>query len=166
MSTWFRTYGFAEIVDGLLIGAYPRDAVDVEMLAWMKVDRVLNLVADGEYDPGEREAVVEAYAAADIEEQRISFVDFGNLPTEELEQAVRIVLGWLTEGHHCYLHCRAGRQRSAAVAAGVVAIRDHMDLKDALRFVHQQKPSADPLPHQRRDLRAWWETRSAASHQP
>jgi atypical dual specificity phosphatase len=166
MSTWFRTYGFAEIVDHLLIGAFPRDAADVEMLAWLKIDRVLNLVADREYAPEEREEVSAAYAEAGIEEQRIEFVDFGHLPGEEVEAAVRIVLGWLAEGHHIYLHCRAGRQRSAAIAAGVVAIREQIDLRDALRFVHAQKPSADPLPHQRRDLREWWEDRQAASHQP
>jgi atypical dual specificity phosphatase len=161
MSTWFRTYGFAEILDGLVIGAYPRDGDDVKMLAWMKIDRVLNLVGDREYEPGEREVLGRAYAQAGIEEHRLDFVDFGNLPAGPLELAVQQVLSWLEEGHRCYLHCRAGRQRSAAVAAGVVAIREGVELKHALRYVQDQKPSADPLPHQRRDLRAWWEARAA-----
>ncbi len=131
------------------IGAYPRDADDVEMLAWMKVDRVLNLVDDGEYDPGEREAVVEAYAAAghrgaaDLDSSTSATCP----PRSSSRPSNRPRLA--RRGPPLYLHCRAGRQRSAVVAAGVVAIRDHMDLKDALRFVHQQKPSADPLPHQR-----------------
>jgi predicted protein tyrosine phosphatase len=57
------------------------------------------------------------------------------------------------------VHCRAGWQRSAAVAAGVVAIREGLEIDDALAAVKQRKPSAHPLPHQIRDLRAWWEGR-------
>ena len=52
MSRWFRTYGFAEITDELLIGAYPLDEDDVEMLARLGVKRVLNLVEDEEYGSG------------------------------------------------------------------------------------------------------------------
>ena len=44
MSDWFRTYGFAEVYDGLLVGAYPLDADDVRMLSAMSVQRILNLV--------------------------------------------------------------------------------------------------------------------------
>ena len=66
----------------------------------------------------------------------------------------------LDAGERTYLHCRAGWQRSAAIAAGVVAIRRHLDIEDALLFVQRAKPSADPLDHQREDLRRWWESRN------
>ncbi len=46
------------------------------------------------------------------------------------------VNGWLDEGHvRTYLHCRAGMQRSASVAAGVIALRDGVDIDEALRRV-------------------------------
>ena len=51
VSNWFRTYGFADVDHGLLIGAYPLDADDVGMLEWVGIDRVLNLVEDEEYGP-------------------------------------------------------------------------------------------------------------------
>ena len=60
-----------------------------------------------------------------------------------------------------YVHCRAGWQRSAAVAAGVVALRRGIDIDAAVRYVQARKPSADPLPHQRDDLHRWWKARSA-----
>ena len=63
---------------------------------------------------------------------------------------------WLDEGARTYLHCRAGWQRSAAVAAGVVAVRTGREIEAALDYVQRRKPSADPLPHQREDLRRWW----------
>jgi len=60
------------------------------------------------------------------------------------------------------VHCRAGWQRSAAVAAGVVALHEGMGIDEALAYVQTRKPSADPLPHQREDLRRWWRTRASA----
>jgi protein-tyrosine phosphatase len=161
VSTWFRTYGFADIFDGLTIGAYPLDAEDVAMLEWTGVERVMNLVEDKEYRSGERDAVENALLSAGIDEHRLSLTDYGGLPAEELETAVREVSGWLDEGAKTYLHCRAGWQRSAAVAAGVVAIRADIDIDAALEYVQSRKPSADPLPHQRDDLRRWWNARRA-----
>jgi protein-tyrosine phosphatase len=170
MSGWFRSYGFADVADGLLIGAYPLDQDDVSMLEWMGVERILNLVEDAEYRPGDREQAGAALAAAGIEEHRLSLADYGGLPPEVLEEAVQLVLAWIDEGRRVYLHCRAGWQRSAAVAAGVVAVRDGVDVGEALALVQSRKPSADPLPHQREDLREWWDARSgpakSAANQP
>jgi protein-tyrosine phosphatase len=159
VSTWFRTYGFADVLDELLIGAYPLDEGDVEMLARMRVQVVLNLVEDAEYRPGERAAVEAALADAGIEERRLALVDYGRLPAPQLETVVQEVLAWLEEGKRVYLHCRAGWQRSAAVAAGVVAIREGVEIEDALARVKQRKHSADPLPEQREDLLSWWSER-------
>jgi protein-tyrosine phosphatase len=73
---------------------------------------------------------------------------------------VQEICQWLDEGRRTYVHCRAGWQRSAAVAAGVVAVRHGLEIDEALTFVQARKASADPLPHQRQDLRAWWQLRS------
>jgi protein-tyrosine phosphatase len=162
VSRWFRTYGFADISEGLLIGAYPLDAEDVAMLEWAGVQRVMNLVEDDEYRPGERDAVEGALFSAGIEEHRLSLTDYGGLPDQALESAVREVSRWLDDGARTYLHCRAGWQRSAAVAAGVVALRGEIDIDHALEYVQSRKPSADPLPHQREDLRRWWKARGPA----
>jgi protein-tyrosine phosphatase len=160
VSNWFRTYGFAEVADGLLIGAYPLDADDVEMLAFNGVQRVLNLVEDREYRRGERGEVQRALATEGIEEHRLGLTDYGGLTADALEQAVEAVNAWLDEGARTYIHCRAGWQRSAAIAAGVVAARSGIDIDEALACVQSRKPSADPLPHQREDLRRWWRERA------
>jgi protein-tyrosine phosphatase len=155
VSHWFRTYGFEQILDGLLIGAYPLDEGDVEALRAAGVERILNLVEEREYRPEERAEVVRALAAAGIEEQRLGLVDYGGLPPEALDRAVQIVCSWLDEGACSYVHCRAGWQRSAAVAAAVVAIREDVYFDAALELVHERKSTADPLPHQREDVRRW-----------
>jgi protein-tyrosine phosphatase len=157
MSRWFRTYGYAEVLDGLLIGAYPLDEGDVGMLDWEGVERVLNLVEDEEYRPGAREEVTIALAAAGIEEYRLALIDYGGIDIGAFDAAVAQVNDWLDQELRVYLHCRAGWQRSAAIASGVVALRNGIDIDDALAFVKARKPSADPLPHQRADLRRWWD---------
>jgi protein-tyrosine phosphatase len=159
VSDWFRSYGYAEVLDQLLIGAYPVDEEDVTTLNWLGVERVLNLVEDEEYPPGQREVVEAALAGAGIEEERLRLVDYGRLPAEALEDAVQEVLAWLREGERVYLHCRAGWQRSAAVAAGVVALTEGLEIDEALSFVQIRKPTADPLPQQREDLARWWAER-------
>jgi len=159
MSRWFLTYGFADVLDDLLVGAYPLDRSDVTMLQRLRVQRVLNLAEDVEYRDGDRAIAEEALDEAGIDEYRLGLTDYGDLPPDVLEAAVSEVNSWLDQGIRTYLHCRAGWQRSAAVAAGVIAVRDAIDIDEALAFVQARKPSADPLPHQREDLRRWWETR-------
>ena len=163
MSRWFLSYGFADVYDGLLIGAYPLDDGDVEMLERIGIERVLNLVQDSEYRPGDRARVEAALASAGIGEHRLDLVDYGGLPQEAVEVAVQEVNEWLDEGVRTYVHCRAGWQRSAAIAAGVVAVRERIDIDEALAYVRTRKPSADPLPHQREDLKRWWSMRRSSA---
>ena len=160
VSDWFRNYGFAGIYNNLVIGAYPLDDGDVEALAQIGVRQVVNLVEDDEYEPGQREDVARALERAGIRESRVNLTDFGDLPVDTFEDAVRRVLESLDQGRRTYVHCRAGRQRSAAVAAGVVALRSGMEIDNAVDFVRTRRPKADPLPHQRDDLRTWWASRS------
>jgi len=116
VSQWFRTYGFADVSDDLLVGAYPLDADDVRNLERLGVKRVLNLVEDQEYEPGERAQVVAALAEAGIEEHRLPLTDYGGLPAQALDAAAEDVIEALDAGLRSYVHCRAGWQRSAAVA--------------------------------------------------
>jgi protein-tyrosine phosphatase len=163
MSRWFRAYGFQEVYEDLTVGAVPTDGPDVAALEFIGIQNVLNLVEDDEYEPGARTEVDHYYGEAGIEEHRIRLVDLGRLPVDKLEEAVGIINGWLDEGRVTYLHCRAGLQRSASVAAAVIATRENMHIDDAVELVHQRKPSTNPLPHQRDDLRRWWEARSRSS---
>ena len=159
MSSWFRSYGYASVYDRLIIGALPLDEADVRMLATLGVSRVLNLVEDGEYARGARRKVESALADQGIVELRLSTEDYGALSPELLEQSTAQVNSWLDDGETVYLHCRAGWQRSAAVAAGAIALRDDIDLDAALAQVQKLKSNADPLEHQREDLRRWFDAR-------
>jgi len=159
VSSWFRTCGYAGVYRHLIVGALPLDEADVRLLTAFGVDRVLNLVEDGEYKRGDRRKVERALANAGIEEQRLPTEDYGSLSPELLEHATAQVNAWLDDDLTVYLHCRAGWQRAATVAAGVVALRDGTDPETALAQVQALKNTADPLPHQRDDLQRWFEGR-------
>jgi protein-tyrosine phosphatase len=162
VSAWFEHFGYAQVADGLVVGAYPQDAGDVAALCEEGITRVFNLVRDIEYEERDgREACAAALAGAGIAEERIEVEDYGSLLPGQLERAVRVVNDWLEDGERVYLHCRAGWQRSAAVAAGVVAVRDGIGLDEALARIRERKPTAVPLRHQRADLERWWEARAA-----
>ena len=159
MSEWFERYGRAEVAEGLMSGAFPCDADDVCALAADGVTCVMNLCEDAEYEDGDRAAVVAAYASRSIAEERVGVVDYGNLMPGAIEVAAQQVAAWLNEGEHVYVHCRAGWQRSAVVAAAALAVRDGIDPEEALAAIKRRKPSSEPLPHQLQDLRRWWRMR-------
>ena len=161
MSNWFRNYGFSDVHDRLIVGAVPLDASDVSLLAGLGVTRVLNLVEDQEYPPEARTEVTRALAGAGILEERRSSEDFGSLSANLLGETSQLVNAWLDEGELVYLHCRAGWQRSVTVAGAVLATRLRIDPDEALRQIQARKPTAQPLPHQREDLLAWWNARPA-----
>lgn len=150
-----------DVYDHLVVGAIPLDVADVRMIAALGVTRVLNLVEDREYPDGARTQIAREFAAAGIVEERRSSEDFGSLSTDLLGDASQLVNSWLDQGEVVYLHCRAGWQRSATVAGAVLAARLSIDPEEALRQIQERKPTAQPLPHQREDLLAWWNARPA-----
>ena len=162
MSEWFERYGRAEVADGLVTGSYPCDADDVAALAADGISRVLNLCEDAEYGDGSRAAVETALRERGLTERRIQIVDYGRLIPGAIELAARDVAAWLDGGERVYLHCRAGWQRSAAVAAAALAIRDGIEPDQALAQIKRRKPSAEPLPHQLEDLHRWWRLRAGS----
>jgi protein-tyrosine phosphatase len=161
VSGWFEHFGFGSVGDELLIGAYPQDAGDVAALTDAGVTRVFNLVQDVEYEGDGRVACSAALKAAGILEERVEVVDYGNLLPGHIERAVRTVRPWLAGGERVYVHCRAGMQRSATVAAAIVALEEGVEPAEALRRVKERNPRADPLEHQRQDLLRWWRARTA-----
>src|SRR3954468_23705978 len=132
MSDWFERFGFAEVGDGLLVGAYPLDAEDVAKIANGGADVVYNLVEDDEYGEGVRETLAAELEAAGVHERRLPLVDYGRLGREELDRAVAEVLEDLQAGRRACWRCartwgsrrrwaccaRASRPRSRCTTSG------------------------------------------------
>lgn len=159
MSEWFESYGWGEVADGLLTGSYPQDARDVATLRAAGVTTVVNLCRDEEYRDGARAEVEQAYAEAGIVEHRLGSVDFGTVSAALLERGTELVGAALADGDVVYVHCRAGWQRSATLAAAALTVRDGVGPAAALAAIRARRPVACPLPHQEQDLVAWWNQR-------
>ncbi len=167
MSAWFETYGFKVVDERLVTGAYPLDAHDVARLAREAgVTRVLNLCQDDEYGPGERAAVQAAYVEHGMVEHRIMVQDFAEVVPGLLEEGADVAVPWLGAGETVYIHCRAGWQRSATVAAGVLALHLRVEPDEALGRIQRRKPSAQPLHHQLEGLWRWWRGRQQSAAPP
>jgi protein-tyrosine phosphatase len=151
---------FASDEDQARANAHLRLERSLAALREAGVTAVFNLVQDVEYEQkGGRDACASALAEAGISEERVEVVDYGNLLPGHIELAATTVLAWLQEGERVYVHCRAGMQRSATVAAAIVALHEGVEPLEALRRVRKRNPRADPLAHQRQDLLRWWEQR-------
>jgi atypical dual specificity phosphatase len=162
VSEWFEWFGLAAVDEParLFTGAFPTDADDVAVLSGLRIGAVVNLCQDSEYPEGARDQVEAAIRTAGIEERRLGLVDFAGFGPALLEAAVSEVLRQLESGRRVYLHCRAGQQRSTAVAAGVLALRDGVSVDQALSQIEMRKPGARPLEHQLEDLWAWYDARA------
>ena len=131
---------------------------------------MLNLVDDSEYRPGQRERLIEAAVGSTygIAETRLPLVDFGHLPVDQLEEAVGADgrRKWIESGSAgIYIHCRAGWQRSAAVAAGADrAGRPASTIEEALRprpSTQAERPTRCPISGT--DLLEWWSSAQLAA---
>lgn len=155
-----RPNRFGEIAPRLWQGPMPLGERDVALLQQAGITRVLNLCEDAEYEPGERELLERAYDQAGITEARLPSLDHGNLLPGLVERAVRDVNGWREAGESVLVHCFAGQERSAAVAAAVVADETGDGPAAALRQVRKARRVARPLGHQVADLDRWWAARA------
>lgn len=117
----------------VLMGAFPR-ASDVPALASAGVRGVVNLCA-------ERRGPRRAYAEHGIEELHLPVVDFAEPSREVVDAALAFVGRHAADGHRIYLHCKAGRGRSATVALCWLLEREGISPDEAMRKLRAVSPS-------------------------
>jgi atypical dual specificity phosphatase len=96
------------IAPDVLLGALPF-ASSVQALSDLEIRGVVNTCA-------EYAGPLDAYARAGIEQLHIPTVDFTPPTLEDCQRAVAFIEAQHAEGRKVYLHCKAGRARSATVA--------------------------------------------------
>ncbi len=141
---------YSALGSGLLAGRMPHATSHVESLHAEGVRTVINLCEEHEYWDGERAAVEAAFADARIAEHRLPVPDGATIPPDVLDRAVEAAAGETT-----YVHCRGGRERSAAVAVALLATRRSVSIDAALADAKARWPTCHPLPWQIAGVRAW-----------
>jgi protein-tyrosine phosphatase len=156
-------FAMHEFDDRLLAGRNPLTVVDVAQLCAAGVTHVLDLREDAEWAASDRFGVeaIDELRRRGVERKAIRVVDQGAPSPEFLDAAV----AWIEEivaraGTRVYVHCRAGRERTAAVLAALLVSRG-VSLADALRRVRERCRGV-PMTHQVAAVRAWAAARGHA----
>ena len=134
---------YSTLGSGLLAGRMPHATAHVEALDAEGVRTVINLCEEHEYWDGERAAVEAAFRHARIAEHRLPVHDGATIPPDVLDRALQAAAHDTT-----YVHCRGGRERSAAVAVALLAARRGISIDAALREAEARWPTCRPLPWQ------------------
>ena len=109
LGRWLKVRNWWDEVDkDVVLGAFPFPH-DVDALAELGVKGVINTCE-------EYAGPVEAYATHGIEQFRMPTVDFTHPSLEDVTAAVAFIESQVAKGHRVYIHCKAGRARSATVA--------------------------------------------------
>lgn len=122
--------------EGLILGARP-NANDAQKLAELGVTGVVNTC-------DEYEGPKAAYASHGIEQLHVPTVDFTHPRIEDVEASVDFITRHVEDGGKVYVHCKAGRARSATMAICWLIAYRKMDPQAAqehlLKIRHQVNP--------------------------
>ena len=116
----------------LVLGAVPFRS-DVEKLAQLGVEAVVNTC---EEFPGH----LELYQKFGIEQFWMPTVDFRPPKLADVQAAVAFMQGQVAAGKTVYVHCKAGRARSATVVVCYLMAQHGWTADEALRWVQQRRP--------------------------
>ena len=115
----------------VILGALPL-ARDVER---MKQDGVTHVINTCEEYSGPQAA----YAAAGISQLRLPPVDFNHPSLANVEQGVAYIEQVAANGGTVYVHCKAGRARSATIVIAYLMRERGHSLQSATEFVHARR---------------------------
>jgi len=125
-----------EIDETVVIGAMPFRS-DVEALSKLGITGVVNTCQ--EYAGPTNE-----YDACEIEQFRMPTIDFTHPKLEHVTQAVEFIKSHQEKGGRVYVHCKAGRARSATVVVCWLIRHAGMNRHEAQALLLQKRPHANP----------------------
>ncbi len=128
----------------VLLGALPF-ASDVPKLKSLGIGAVVNTC-------DEYSGPTQAYASTGIAQCHIPTIDFMPPALADIEKSVRFIQSHAAAGTKIYIHCKAGRGRSATVAACYLITQGHTP-ESAQKLMLEKRPHVNPLIAQREVVR-------------
>jgi len=125
-----------DVDDHVVLGAMPFKS-DVRKLSDIGVGAVVNTCE--EY-PGP----MEKYDKFGITQLRVPTVDFTHPSLDSVERAVTFMEEQAEDGHKIYVHCKAGRARSATVVLCWLIKREQMTAKQAQQKLLDVRSHVNP----------------------
>ena len=133
LGRWLKIRNWWDPIDDLVIvGAFPF-ARDVQGLAQAGIGAVVNTCE--EY-PGP----VDAYKKYDIEQFWMPTIDFTHPAFNDVCKAVEFIDSNVAVGKKVYIHCKAGRGRSATVAICWLMKAKQITAAEAQKWLSEKRP--------------------------
>jgi ADP-ribosyl-[dinitrogen reductase] hydrolase len=152
-----RSFTWDEIAPGVHAGRAPIFRRDVWRLQSRGITHVLDLREEHEWDgPGRRggSAVAEIDLLG-LSRLQVAMKDMGTPQSDHLDQAVAYMDAALHLGGAVYVHCRAGVQRTGAIAAAWYARRQRCSIEEAIERLRERRPDFEPMVFQVAAARTW-----------
>ena len=124
------------VTDQVLLGARPFQG-DVRALREMGVTGIVNMCEEW---PG----LVSQYAQAGIEQMFLPTVDFNHPRAADVDRGADFIQQHVTAGGKVYVHCKAGRARSATVVLWWLVKYRHMTPEQAQALLCRVRPHVNP----------------------
>ncbi|NXF84657.1 PTPM1 phosphatase, partial [Eubucco bourcierii] len=130
---------FHRIDSTVLLGALPLRGRSRELVAEQNVGAVVTL--NEEYETRFLCCSVQEWEAMGVEQLRLSTVDLTGVPTlENLHKGVEFILQHRACGNSVYVHCKAGRSRSATVVAAYLIQLHGWSPQEAIEAIAKIRP--------------------------
>lgn len=136
------------IDEHVIVGAFPFP-FDVDNMASEGVRAVVNTC--NEYG-----GPVTQYAKHSIEQLRIPTIDFTSPSLEDVRKGVAFVTQQVEQGNTVYIHCKAGRGRSATVAICWLMAARNMDPRQAQKHLLDHRPHVHSTLPDREVVKQFW----------
>lgn len=127
----------------IYLGALPlKNEGHLEKIIELGVTSVLSMVEDFEMEDGWWNSPVKGrdWEINNIYFKHIQAVDFTPLKRGEIEEGVEYLAKEVNEGHTVYVHCKAGRGRSASIVIAYLIKHQGLSFEEAFNLVKEQRP--------------------------
>lgn len=143
------------IDENVLLGALPREK-DISALKKEGVGAVLDTC-------GEVTGIGAAWQAAGLEYLRVPMTDFVPPSLAEVEQGVNFVNEQTARGKTTYIHCKAGRGRSATVVLCWLLAAKEITPEEAEELIREKRPHIMPNLAERTVVREFYRRHADAA---
>ncbi|VDO24432.1 unnamed protein product [Heligmosomoides polygyrus] len=132
---------YNRVDDTLLVGAMPFKSMEEELVQKENVGGVVCCVEDFEMKYAYNAIRKEDWQAAGVAVHEIPMADFvGSAARPQIDAAVHFIEGVAAKGKSVYIHCKAGRTRSATVAVCYLMKSRNWLPNVAVEFLKSKRP--------------------------
>ena len=143
----------------LYLGALPlKNKGHLEDITALGITRVLSLVEDFELKDGYFNTPVKStdWKKNGIAHKQIQAIDFLPLTPEAIKEGIEYLAESLESGHTVYVHCKAGRGRSAAIVIAYLMQYHELSFDEAFALVQTARPQINLNNDQRQAISSYF----------